>query len=154
MSMPQLPGVGRKVQVGDGYEVTVTENIQRYADDAIHAFILDLQFPAADFLESANRDLKLLRHELREQVPLDPKDSSTEFGDRQIKRIAQILSCWDLNTGKSKSGWAVPIRSTMDIPLAPAPAPAGRELPFFGMLEAELDFAEQGGEILRESKEK
>lgn len=122
---PTLHGVGREINLHGGHVITVTEAMQEACDTAIHSFILDDLHPGEGYKGRAINALEALRKELRAQVRMDEGDDTTRFGRARLARLAAMLSCWDRRTGASRSGWAVPVRSTMDIPLMPECAKHG-----------------------------
>lgn len=121
-----LAGTGRKISIGEGYPVTVTENMQRACNDATWCIIINDKHPGEGYDLKLADALERLRCELRAQVPHNSRDSSTDFADWHMTHIAKWLGSWDVRTGRSKASSAiVPIRSTMDIPLAPECAKHG-----------------------------
>lgn len=121
--IPPLAGVGRKIRIGDGYPVTMTEAMQQACNYITHSRILNDKHPGEGFDERMRNSMAVLRDGLRAQIPqweahhLDKEYGDNPYGEERLKFLANWLGSWDYRTGKSKNGWAEPVRSIMDIPL-------------------------------------
>ncbi|MEU4576173.1 hypothetical protein [Nonomuraea sp. NPDC023979] len=111
---------GQTIQVGEGYPVVLTRDLLNACNTYGWATILHSGHPGEGYEQIASQALNDLYTHLRAQVPHDPSDESTSFPRHHLTRLAAWLGNWDLTNGCAK-GWpeAVPIRTTMDIPLNP-----------------------------------
>lgn len=119
-----LDGTGRKIRVGpDEHQVTVTEAMQKACNTATWATIINKKHPGEGYDNARDEAYGEILRELRKQVtPEQDPDLDRPY---RLKVIAEWLGHWNVRTGKSRDGWAEPVRSVMDIPLVPECAPHG-----------------------------